>query len=245
VQATFAEFKMTWAKVLYTMAKAGAKAAGKLITSEPQRRPIGVTAMAIFDLGIETGNTLYAWGWRLSLVAGIGTAFGIAMLMLGTLIRDEHSESKIHQLESTLEKVRSPRAVKDPAAVVGRLNQFAGTLFDFACAGEPEPMELMDRLAAALEQAGWVRTAATHAMDPREDFQMLELPVSGKPPAALGLYPAGIQIQVAESKFTEWGAAATALQAALNVDGLESVAVIPPYNYTRDNAVHIRIGRRL
>jgi hypothetical protein len=107
-------------------------------------------------------------------------------------------------------------------------------------------MDLLERISAALEKAGWVRTAATHAMDPRADWPAMEFTVTtGKPTATIGPFPTGIQIQIAGSKTSEWHAAATALQAALKADGLESVAVIPPYPYTRENAVHIMIGRRL
>jgi hypothetical protein len=55
--------------------------------------------MALFmDVSLDTANELYAWGWRLSLGGAVVTALGVAMLMLGTRVRDHDFEHQVANL---------------------------------------------------------------------------------------------------------------------------------------------------
>jgi uncharacterized protein YigA (DUF484 family) len=51
--------------------------------------------LSFLDLSVETGNSLYMWGWRLSLFGAAVTLIGVGLLMWGTRVRDRDFESRV------------------------------------------------------------------------------------------------------------------------------------------------------
>jgi len=56
--------------------------------------------MPFFDISLETANKFYAWGWRGSIIGAVITAISVIILMLGTRIRDQDSESQMSAARS-------------------------------------------------------------------------------------------------------------------------------------------------
>jgi len=54
--------------------------------------------MSLFDVSLETANSLYKWGWRGSIFRAVITALAVGSLMWGTRVRDRHFETRMTDL---------------------------------------------------------------------------------------------------------------------------------------------------
>lgn len=140
-------------------------------------------------------------------------------------------QSKIIALETRL----APRKIENPAALTEKLKPFSGTPYDFSLEVEPEPLALMDKLAAVLDAAGWQRQGC--------EGQGVIFNEPGRPPACLiGL--SGIAIHIDNSRTADWEPAVLALLNGLKAEGIEADALRITDNSETPKAVHIKIGTK-
>jgi hypothetical protein len=52
----------------------------------------------MLDISLDRANQLYEWGWRLSAIGAMATMIGIAILWIGTRVRDRDSETQMADL---------------------------------------------------------------------------------------------------------------------------------------------------
>jgi len=133
----------------------------------------------------------------------------------------------------------SPRTI-GPASqqrLADALKEFRGTPFDFSVDLDPEAVALMEEVAKALDVAGWKRQAVANGSG--------YVP-PGEPAAGIVVF-AGLEVQIADSRQSDWGAAgkpADVLLHALRNEGLTAVAKHVPDDYESANAIHIKIGAK-
>ena len=53
--------------------------------------------MLLSGISLETADFLYKWGWRASIFAAVITAISVALLMLGTTVRDRNFETRMSE----------------------------------------------------------------------------------------------------------------------------------------------------
>ena len=133
----------------------------------------------------------------------------------------------------------SPRTI-GPASqqrIASVLKEFPGTPFDFSVELDPEAVALMEEIGSALDAAGWKRQAVAQGSG--------YVP-PGKPAAGIVVFR-GFEVQIAESRQSDWGAAgkpAAALLRALRNEGLTAFAKQVPDDQESADAIHIKIGTR-
>jgi hypothetical protein len=133
----------------------------------------------------------------------------------------------------------SPREI-GPASqqrVANTLKEFSGTSFDFSVELDPEAVGLMEDIGNALDAAGWKRQAVARGSG--------YVP-PGEPAAGIVVLK-GLEVQIADSRQSDWGApgkpAAVLLQALRN-EGLTAFVKQVPDNYESANAIHIKVGAK-
>jgi hypothetical protein len=62
--------------------------------------------MSLFDISLETANSLYEWGWRGSIFGAVITTLAVMSLMWGTRIRDRDFEASMAHLNSDAANAR-------------------------------------------------------------------------------------------------------------------------------------------
>ncbi len=120
---------------------------------------------------------------------------------------------------------------------VDALKQFRGTPFDFSVELDPEAVALMEDLGKALNAAGWKRQAVAQGSG--------YVP-PGEPAAGIVVFK-GVEVQIAESRQSDWGAAgkpAAVLLQAMRNEGLTAIAKQVPDNQESTDAIHIKIGAK-
>jgi hypothetical protein len=116
------------------------------------------------------------------------------------------------------------------------LKKFKGTPFDFLVQLDPESVALMESIADALTSAGWVR----------QPFGGFGFRNPGKPAAGITAF-AGLEIQIVDSKQSEWGQegqAATALWHSLQKERITVTAKHVPDDQETASAIHIKVGAK-
>ncbi|MGY4313260.1 hypothetical protein [Bradyrhizobium sp. JR3.5] len=117
------------------------------------------------------------------------------------------------------------------------LKEFRGTPFDFSVELDPEAVTLMEDVGAALDAAGWKRQAVAQGSG--------YIP-PGKPAAGIVVLK-GVEVQIVESRQSDWGAAgkpAAVLLHAMRNEGLTAFAKQIPNNQESPDAIHIKIGAK-
>jgi hypothetical protein len=133
----------------------------------------------------------------------------------------------------------SPRTI-GPASqqrLADTLKEFRGTPFDFSVELDPEAVVLMEDIGKALDAPGWKRQAVAHGSG--------YVP-PGKPAAGIVVLKR-FEVQIAESRQSDWGAAgkpAAVLLHALRNEGLTAFAKQVPDNQESADAIHIKIGAK-
>jgi len=77
--------------------------------------------MALFTISLETANSFYLGGWRASIAGALITAIGVVLLMWGTRVRDQDSESKLTQTNLIAAQTREKAATLEKEAAEARL----------------------------------------------------------------------------------------------------------------------------
>jgi hypothetical protein len=117
------------------------------------------------------------------------------------------------------------------------LKRFAGTPFDFLVQLDPESVALMESLADALTAAGWIRKPVAGGFGFRSP---------GKPVAGVTAF-AGLEIQITDSKQSQWGLdqqAATVLWHSLQRERLTVSAKHFADDQETPDAIHIKVGAK-
>jgi hypothetical protein len=133
----------------------------------------------------------------------------------------------------------SPRTI-GPAPqqrIADALKAFPGTPFDFSVNLDPEAVALMGDIGKALHAAGWKRQAVANGSG--------YVP-PGEPAAGIAVFK-GFEVEIAESRQSDWGAAgkpANVLLRALRNEGLTAFAKQIPDNEANADTIHIRIGAK-
>ena len=133
----------------------------------------------------------------------------------------------------------SPRTIGlgSQQRIADTLKEFRGTPFDFSVNLDPEAVILMENIGKALDAAGWKRQAVANGSG--------YIP-PGKPVAGIAVF-AGLEVQIAESRQSDWGAtgkpAAVLLQALRN-EGLTAFAKQVPDDQESAGAIHIKVGAK-
>jgi len=202
-----------------------------------------------------TNAAWWYWFWELigtisffGVVVALAVEFGAARLSAPYReILDNAREERISaaneraaKAELELAKFKAPRmlSLEQQAQIADKLKAFAGTLYDAGIgpAGDPEPLYLLRSIHAALSQAGWVQIAWTE-----QGAQTYTEP----PMPAVGLtMVTNVIIDVNPNWWVKYGPAATALAAALAVEGIAAIPDSQPTSINSD-AIHVRIGRKL
>lgn len=133
-----------------------------------------------------------------------------------------------------LAKLTTPRSIspEQEEKITETLKEFAGTPFDFAITPNPEPVSLMNRLAAILTGAGW---------DWKSVSEVIVFMQQGKPNVGMATLT-GLKVQIDHSKLQEWEKPVVALTDALKAVGLDAEAEQLINGIVNPNAIHIRIG---
>src|SRR5271155_1924374 len=76
----------------------------------------GSQAMSLFDVSLETANSLYKWGWRGSIFGAVITALAVASLMWGTRVRDRDFEARMTELNVVAGQARERASAADERA---------------------------------------------------------------------------------------------------------------------------------
>ncbi|MDI4238150.1 MULTISPECIES: hypothetical protein [unclassified Bradyrhizobium] len=121
--------------------------------------------------------------------------------------------------------------------IAGALKEFRGTPFDFSVELDPEAVALMEDVGKALDAAGWKRQAVAQGSG--------YIP-PGKPAAGIVVFK-GVEVQIAESRHSDWGAAgkpAAVLLHAMRNEGLTAIVKQVPDNQESTDAIHIKIGAK-
>lgn len=133
----------------------------------------------------------------------------------------------------------SPRTV-GPAPqrrVADAIKQFSGTPFDFSVELDAESVALMEDIGRALDASGWKRQAVAGGSG--------YVP-PGQPVAGIAVLK-GVEVQIAASRQSDWGAPgkpAAVLLNALRSEGLTAFLKPVPDNYESADAIHIKIGEK-
>jgi hypothetical protein len=133
----------------------------------------------------------------------------------------------------------SPRTI-GPAPqqrIADTLKKFPGTPFDFSVNLDPEAVILMENIGNALDAAGWKRQSVASG------FGYIQ---PGKPAAGIAVF-AGLEVQIAESRQSDWGAAgqpAAVLLQALRNEGLTAFSKQVPDDQESADAIHIKVGAK-
>jgi len=133
----------------------------------------------------------------------------------------------------------SPRTI-GPASqqrIADALREFRGTPFDFSVNLDPEAVALMGDIGKALHAAGWTRQAVANGSG--------YVP-PGEPAAGIAVFK-GFEVEIADSRQSDWGAAgkpANVLLRALRNEGLTAFAKQVPDNQASADAIHIKIGAK-
>ena len=121
--------------------------------------------------------------------------------------------------------------------IADALKKFRGMPFDFSVGLDPESVALMEDIAEALEAAGWNRQAVA------QGFGYIP---PGKPAAGIVVMK-GVEVQITESRQSDWGAAdkpAAVLLNAMRNEGLTAFAKLVPDSQESPDAIHIKIGAK-
>src|SRR5205814_7980939 len=118
-----------------------------------------------------------------------------------------------------------------------KLKPFAGTVVDagFGPMGDPEPLYLIRSIATVLSKAGWKLVDWT---GPGFTYSEPLLPTLGQ------TLVTNVIVDVHPDRWAKFGAAATALAAALASEGIDAIAHSRPSSINTD-AIHVRVGRKL
>jgi hypothetical protein len=167
----------------------------------------------------------------------------MARLHLETSQADERAaklENDAASLRLELAKLKTPRELTIEAQhrITDKLRNLPPLSFAFTIFPDPEPAGLMEQIASALKAAGWIRTAFPSRTG-------LSYTVPNEPNVGLLASFVGLQIEVPESKLTEWNPSAEIFAAALKAE-------LPEVNARRDvagteatmDAVVIAIGKK-
>ncbi|RIK99174.1 MAG: hypothetical protein DCC74_02230 [Proteobacteria bacterium] len=133
----------------------------------------------------------------------------------------------------------SPRTIGPGSQqrIAAAIKPFQGTPFDFSVELDPESVDLMENIGQALDAAGWHRQAVAQGSG--------YIP-PGKPAAGIVVFK-GVEIQIAESRQSDWGAAgkpAAVLLQALRNEGLTALLKRVPNDQESADAIHIKIGAK-
>jgi hypothetical protein len=121
--------------------------------------------------------------------------------------------------------------------IANALKEFRGTPFDFSVELDPEAVALMEDVGKALDVAGWKRQAVAQGSG--------YIP-PGKPAAGIVVFK-GVEVQIAESRHSDWGAEgkpAAVLLRAMRNEGLTAIVKQVPDNQESADAIHIKIGAK-
>jgi hypothetical protein len=72
--------------------------------------------MSVFDISLETANSLYKWGWQGSIFGAVITALAVAALMLGTRVRDRDFETRMSESNVVAGQARERASAADERA---------------------------------------------------------------------------------------------------------------------------------
>ena len=72
--------------------------------------------MPLFDISLETANSLYRWGWRGSIFGAVITAVAVVSLMWGTRVRDRDFETRMTELNVIAGQARERASAADERA---------------------------------------------------------------------------------------------------------------------------------
>jgi hypothetical protein len=144
------------------------------------------------------------------------------------------AEERAAEANLALEQFKAPRTLThdQQQRIAEKIRHFGAIPFDFAIQQNTESQGFMEQIALALKSGGWQRIGADAgiSMKFRDD----------RP--AVGIVNAiGIEIQMAKSKKSEWGAPAVALANALTVEGVV-IAGVNAFEGPTDKAIHIIVG---
>jgi hypothetical protein len=117
------------------------------------------------------------------------------------------------------------------------LKDFRGTPYDFSVELDPEAVALMGDIGKALDAAGWKRQAVANGSG--------YVP-PGEPAAGIVVFR-GFEVQIAESRQSDWGVPgkpAEVLLRALRNEGLTAFAKTVPDSQESADAIHIKIGAK-
>ena len=133
----------------------------------------------------------------------------------------------------------SPRTIGPGSQqrVADTLKEFRGTPFDFSVNLDPEAVSLMEDIGKALDAAGWKRQPVANGSGYVQP---------GKPAAGIAVF-SGLEVQIADSRRSDWGAAdkpAAVLLRALRNEGLTAFAKQVPDDQESASAIHIKIGAK-
>ncbi|WP_375786408.1 hypothetical protein ACE10Z_01725 [Bradyrhizobium sp. Pha-3] len=121
--------------------------------------------------------------------------------------------------------------------VANTLKEFRGTPFDFSVELDPEAVALMEDVAQALDAAGWKRQAVAQGSG--------YIP-PGQPAAGIVVLK-GVEVQIAQSRQSDWGDAgkpAAILLHAMRNEGLTAFVKQVPDSQESTDAIHIKIGAK-
>jgi hypothetical protein len=155
----------------------------------------------------------------------------------GRKILEANAQAEQAKLE--LEKFKAARSLshEQQSRITSKLKPFAGTVFDAAHGpkGDPEPIVFLRFLEPTLLSAGWIAIPWTGG---GETYTEVGMPTIGLTAVT------NVLVDVHPDWWPKYGAAATALAAALVAEGIDAKADSERASVKSD-AIHIRVGRKM
>jgi hypothetical protein len=141
------------------------------------------------------------------------------------------------KLELELVRLKTPRTLigEQQARMAAKLRPYVGTPFDCFVHNDPEAIELMRQISDTLTAAGWLHKPVSGRA------VVFNLP--GKPPAGIVTFT-GLEIQIDESRQSDWAPTVRALQDSLVQEGLAVSVLALTDASEHPNAIHIKIGKK-
>jgi len=167
---------------------------------------------------------------RVALQKALG-GFFIFLIITGVWLDDTADLKKIADRMLTGEQ---------QARIADKLRSFGSIPFDFALQTNPETIQLMEQVAAAVEAATWARKEWKY---PPGQVGTIFTPFGDKPGVGIVSFR-GLQILWDDSRTAEFGAAAVALRDALNAEGVAATARRVTDKSDNPDAVHVEIGKK-
>jgi hypothetical protein len=193
---------------------------------------------ALVAVGVVGEAVLGLWHWKLDgrMRDLRRTESQIHEKDLAQLARDTaEANARADEAKLELARLTTPRkfTLGQEHQLSDSLKRFAKTPFDFSVQTEPEPVALMAQLGEVLKTADW-------------EWQPVGGPIVFQKPGMpnVGIVSlVGIEIQISESKRSDWEAAVIALRDGLNAAGIAANAMAINEG-APEGAIHIQIGQK-